>query len=185
MLLFFSTGTELLRLDVPHHIAQVFADNVEFEIYDTARFDAVEIGVLVRVGNDRHFEAVGLRVADREAYAIDGDRTFFDGGISLCCHFGREIVCERVTPTAVLFYDRKTACGLVYMSLYDMSVQSAVHLHAAFEIDFVADFQQPEVAALQSLFDGSNRISVAVDADNGEANAVVSYALVDFQFIGK
>lgn len=59
-LLFFSTGTELLRLDVPHHIAQIFADNVEFEIHDTARFDAVEIGVLVRVGNDRHFEAVGL-----------------------------------------------------------------------------------------------------------------------------
>lgn len=51
-----------------HDTADVFADNVEFEVHYTAFLDLVEIGMLVGVGNDRHLETVVLRVAYGEAY---------------------------------------------------------------------------------------------------------------------
>lgn len=44
-------------------------------------------------------------------------------------------------------------------------------------------FEEPEVAASEGLFDGSDFVVVAVDGDDGEAYAVVGDALVYFEFV--
>ena len=42
---------------------EIFADNVEFDVYAGSNFEGVEVGVLEGVGDDGHAEGVALGVA--------------------------------------------------------------------------------------------------------------------------
>lgn len=126
-----------------HDTADVFADNVEFEVHYTAFLDLVEIGMLVGVGNDRHLETVVLRVAYGEAYPVHGNRSFLYGHIAFGSHFGIEVVGEGIVSASVdKIYFCAAGC-LVHMALHDVSVEAAVHEHATFEIHFVSDRESP------------------------------------------
>ena len=47
-------------------------------------FDSVEVGVVVRIGNYRHFETVVGRLADSKAYTVHRHRSFVNCDVSLC-----------------------------------------------------------------------------------------------------
>ena len=141
--------------------------------------------MLVGVGNDGHLEAVVLRVAHGEAHPVDGDRTLLNGHVAFGGHLGVEVVDEGVVAAAVDQVDSLAAGRLVYVALHDVSVEAAVHEHAALEIHLVAHLQRPQVGAVESLLYGGHGVAVAVDVDHGEAHPVVGDALVYFQFVGK
>ena len=71
------------------------------------------------------------------------------------------------------------------MTLYDMTVQSAVHQHRALYVHLVAYLKQTEVSTIQRLLHGGHYILVALDAHHRQTNAVMGHALVDLQLIDK
>ena len=80
------------------------------------------------------------------------------------------------------------------MSLDDVAVEAAVHLHASFQVDEVSGLPVVEVGLVEGLFDGGDAVcgpgAIGVggvgEADffYGEADAVVGNALVDLKFLG-
>lgn len=52
---------------------EVFAEDVEFEVYACADFDVVEVGCLVGIWNDVYLKRGVGWVANCEAYPIYGD----------------------------------------------------------------------------------------------------------------
>ena len=77
------------------------------------------------------------------------------------------------------------SCRLIDMALHDMSVQTSTHLHRAFDVHLIADFQQAEVRALEGLAHGSHRVGVILDAYHGEADAIMRNALINLQLVGE
>lgn len=69
------------------------------------------------------------------------------------------------------------------MTLYDMSVESCSGLEAAFKVYTLSKLPGAEIGFTECFGDGCNGIiSVFGETVHGEANAVVSHALVDFEF---
>jgi hypothetical protein len=67
-----------------------------------------------------------------------------------------------------------------------MSIQAAIHEHATLEVDQVTDIEVAKVGALQSLLDSCHGVCFFVgEINHGEAYAIVSHALVYFQFWGE
>ena len=166
-----------------HDAADVFADDVELEVDDAADFDLVEVGVFVGVGDDGHLEAVILRVAYGEAHAVDRYRALLDGHVAFGGHLGVEVVDEGVVAAAIDQVDSFATGCLVYVALHDVSVEAAVHEHAALEVHLVAYLERAQIGAVESLLYGGDGVAVAVDVDHGEAYAVVCDALVYLQFV--
>ena len=85
-------GGERLRikgeglLDELHHPTEVFADDVKFEINYATDFNVVEIGILVGVRNDAHFELIVRGTAHRKAYAVDRNTSLVDSYVSATGH---------------------------------------------------------------------------------------------------
>ena len=69
-----------------HHPTEVFADDVKFEINHATDFNVVEIGILVGVRNDAHFELIVRGTAHRKAYTVDRNTSFVDSYISATGH---------------------------------------------------------------------------------------------------
>ena len=87
-------------------------------------------------------------------------------------------------PTAVEVAAFEADGGGVDMSLDDMSIEAAVHDEASFEVDEVAGFPVAEIGLFECLFDGGDAVEVVFYFFDGEANAVMGYALVDPEFGG-
>ena len=96
----------------------VFADDVKFEVHLVARLQCVEVGDFIRVGDDGDAEFAILGVADREAYAIDGDRAFLDGDVAL-----RWVVFYCIITASVCVLDVGAGAALIHVTLHDMSVK--------------------------------------------------------------
>ena len=168
-----------------HDAADVFADDVEFEVDGAAHLNLVEVGVLVGVGMMATWKLLSCEFAHGEAHPVDGDRTLLDGHVALwrpSWGRGRRRRCSSGCRRPGRF---ARSGRLVYVALHDVSVEAAVHEHAALEIHLVAYLQRPQVGAVESLLYGGHGVAVAVDVDHGEAHAVVGDALVYFQFVGK
>ena len=75
-----------------HHAAQVFADDVEFQIYHTSYVQRVEISMFEGIWDDRYLERVLHRVTYGQAHPVDGYRAFVYGKVSAFRHFGLEII---------------------------------------------------------------------------------------------
>ena len=163
----------------------VFAEDVEFQVDDGAHTDVAEVGVLEGVGDDGHLEGVAGGVADGEADAIDGDGALVDGEVALLGHLAVFGIFEGEVGGAVSIVHRNTTGRFIHMALNDMSVETAVHQHGAFYIHFIADLQQTEVRAVEGLLHGGDRIGTILDGDDGEADAIMGDALIDFQFVDK
>ena len=71
------------------------------------------------------------------------------------------------------------------MSLHDVSVETTVHEHTAFEVHLVADLQPPQITPVEGLLYGGHRVGIAIDAYHGQAHTVMCHALVYFQLLGK
>ena len=136
----------------------VFAEDVEFKVDDGAYTDVAEVGVLEGVGDDGDLEGVAGGVADGEADAVDGDGAFVDGEITLPGHLAVFGVFEGEVGGAVGIVHRDTLGRFIDMTLNDMTVESSIHQHGAFYIDFIADLQQTEVRAVEGLLHGGDGV---------------------------
>ena len=167
------------------HACNVLADDVELDVDERAGVDVVEIGVLEGVGDDAHLESVLGGVTHGETDTIDSDAALIDGEIATTCHVSVEGVTEGVLVAALLVFHGNALRSLIDMSLHDVAIQSAVHLHGTLYVDFIAHTELTQVAALQRLAHGRHGILSVPDAHHGEAHAVVRHALVDGEFIAK
>ena len=120
-------------------------------------------------------------VADREADAVDGHGALLHGAEAAAAGF----VAEGEVPTAVGVLAGGADGGLVDVSLNDMSVEQGIGFHRAFEIDQIADAEQPEVAAVEGLLHGRNGVGIPGDVHHRQTNAVMCYALINFELGGK
>ena len=53
-----------------HHAAQILANDVEFNVYNTTYLESVEVRVFVCIRNDSHLETVVSRITYSKAYTI-------------------------------------------------------------------------------------------------------------------
>ena len=159
----------------------VFADDVKLDVHHGAFFDGMEVGVVVGVGNDADLEGVFRWATNREAHAVDGHASLIHSEVSVLDHLFRTLVAEGVLMASLLVLDCDTNGGLVNVALYDVPVKTPIHHHRALNIHFVANLQEPKIASFQRLSHGCHGISVPLETHHGEANAVVSNALVDAQ----
>ena len=88
----------------------------------------------MRIRNDRYLKTILLRITDSQAHTIDTDGTFLDSYISLLRHLLVERIFERIIPASICIFHTCTNGSLVDMPLHDMSVQTSVHHHTAFQI---------------------------------------------------
>ena len=109
------------------HSCQILADDVKFDVNNSAFFDGMKVCVVVGVGDDADLESVFSGTTYSEAYAVDGHAAFVHGEVSVLYHLFCAIVAECILITALLVFDCNTNGCLVNMSLYDMAVSTAVH----------------------------------------------------------
>ena len=173
---FLNAQHTLLRI-LLHQSGDVFPDDVELDVYDGSDPEGVEIRMLVGIRDDRHLEGIVAGVDHGQAHAVHGNRPFLVRDVP-----GRRVVGEREVSVSFGFFDRGTDRRLVYVPLHDVSVQQGVRLHAALEVDFIADREQAQVGFEQRLLDCRNRIGILLQTDNRQADPVVGNALVDFKF---
>lgn len=79
--------------------------------------------------------------------------------------------------------DCEAFCGAVYVSLHDVSVQTCVDHHGSFYVYGVSHVELSEVGSVECFFHCGDGVAVVGDVDDGEADAVVCDALVDFQLV--
>ena len=169
-----------------HQSAEIFSDDVEFDVDNASDADFAEVSMFERVRNNRHLEAVGLGVADGKRHAVDGYGAFFDGNVSFSRHFRRDVVGEREVSATVDDVDSGANGCLVDVALHDVSVEPSVEEHTSLEVDEVADFEQTEVAAVEGFLNGRNgECAITGEVDHGKTDAVVSDRLVNSQLVGK
>src|SRR5699024_3133654 len=108
-----------------HQPGDVLAHDVEFEIHDRSHTDAAEIGVLVRIRDDRNAETARLRVADREAHAVHGYGSLLHGAQSAALRF----VLEGEIPASAGILHGGADCRLVHVALNDMTVEQRIGFH--------------------------------------------------------
>ena len=165
--------------------ADVFAEDVVFNVHLRAHPDGVEIGVLEGVGDDADLEGFGCGIADGEADAIDRHAALVNGEITAAGQFGGIAVAEGEDVTAAVLLHAGTFGCVVHVALHDMAIKAAVHQHGALHVDFVAHLQTAKVRAAQGFVHGCDHVGIGFLSYHGEANTVVGYALVNVQFAGK
>lgn len=167
------------------HACKIFADDVELNVDNATNNEVMKVGVFEGIGNDAHLKCVGRGTADCQGYTIDGDTSFVHAEIAASDHVVVAVISERklVRPVLIL-YGYALRCT-VHMSLYDVAVQTAVHEHGTFYIDFISNIKMAYITAFQRLAHGGYGIGAVLPADNGQTHAVVCHALVYTQFLNK
>ena len=79
----------------------VFPEDIELEVDDSAHFDITEVRVLKGVGDDCHLEGVGGGVADGERDTVHRHTAFIHGEIALLRHLPVLRIFKREVGAAV------------------------------------------------------------------------------------
>ena len=120
----------------------ILPQNVKFEINDRTFFYIVEVGVLIGIRNDADLKSIVRRAANGQTNAIDRDTAFLYGKIALQSLRAIRLVGKGENITAIDVLHLLANSCRVYVSLHDVSVQTAVHQHRAFYVHFIAWLQQ-------------------------------------------
>src|SRR5258706_2476397 len=94
--------------------------------------NSIRIRMLVGVRNDGNGETMVTRIETGQAYAINGNGSFFNGYV---VRF--RIVFKIKKPTSVVIFPGSANCRLIYMALNNVTIKSAVSNKATLEIDLV------------------------------------------------
>ena len=93
-----------------HHAAQVFAQDIKFDIHNSSCLYPVEIGVLVGIGNNGYRKSIVSGIANSKTDSVHTYGTLFDSHIALQGHSLVKIVFESITPAPIGFFNQsKTA----------------------------------------------------------------------------
>src|SRR5260221_2237570 len=115
-----------------HQLFDVLPYDIKFKINNGPGTNSIKIGVLVRIGDDGNSETTVMRIETGEAYAIHGNRSFFNGDVVWF-----RIVFKIKTPPSIFITNRRANPCLIPMALNDVTVKTAVGNQAPFEIDAV------------------------------------------------
>ena len=129
--------------------------------------------------NEGHAESIVLDIDERQADAIDRDRTFA-GHLGELSRRSAEL---HRTPIGVVVPGVDGADG-VDMAGDVVAADRVAGSERLFEIDHRTGQQFAEVRPRERFFAGLKRQPVAVDADDGQAAAVDRDAVADFCFGG-
>jgi len=152
----------------------VFTDDIEFKIYGVSGQNGLNVGMFEGIRDDGHVEFRSFGIEEGKTDAIEADGAFFDDqGAEFFGEFEAEL------PGAVCVVTVDADGGGIDVPLDDMPIEAAIHDHATFEIDEAAGLPVPEVCFFQGFIYGGNAVEVVADGFNGQAGAVVGYALVD------
>jgi hypothetical protein len=162
------------------HPGDVFSDDVEFQVYGISRMDSLDVSMLKGIRNDGDIEFRLFDIKDGKAGSVEANGAFFDDKVA---EFLWEFEAE--FPAAVELLSFNAGGGGIDMALDDMTVEPAVHDHAAFEVYEVAELPGSEVGLLDSLFDGGYAVAISSDLLYGQAHTIVRNALVNFQLGGE
>jgi hypothetical protein len=86
-------------------------------------------------------------------------------------------------PTAVLILYFSAMSSGIYMSLNNVAIQSAIHEHAALQIDLCAYLPRTQIRFLKRFLNGGNGIVRSFDLHDRQAASVVGNTLIDLQFM--
>ena len=165
--------------------SDIFAQNVEFYIYYLSHFDVAEVGILSGIRNYSNGKCVVCRITDGERNAVNGNSALVHREIAFSCHFLIELIFESKISRAISVFHSDTFGSLVHMSLYDMTIQTAVHHHRTLYVHLVAYLEQSQVAAVQGFLHGGNDIRAIFYFHYGEAHTIMSHALIEAEFINE
>jgi hypothetical protein len=158
----------------------VFPDQIEFQVDGGARGNGLDIGMQEGIGDDGDVKAVFFDVKDGEAGAVEGDGAFFDHEMA---EFPGEF--EAKEPAAVVFPFLGAGGDGVDVALDDMTVETAIDRHAAFEVDEGAFLPGIEVCFPEGFIDGGHTVGIFPDFFHGQADAVMGDALIGLEFGGE
>ena len=77
-----------------HHAAQIFANDVELEVYNATNGEVVEVGMLESIWNDAYLESVVCGTAYGEGNAVDGDAALVHTEVATANHILVALVLE-------------------------------------------------------------------------------------------
>ncbi len=163
-----------------YHPGDVFSYHVEFQVDAGARDHGLDIGVVVRIGDDGDIEFRSFDIKNGQAGAVDADGAFFNDQVA---EFFGEF--EAIFPAAIEVAALETDGSGVYVSLDDMAVEAAVHDQASFEVDEVSGLPVAEIGLFECFFNRGDAVEGILYFFDGEASAVVGYALVNGQLLGE
>ncbi len=106
--------------------SDIFAQNVEFDIYYRSHFDIAEVGILSGIRNDGNGKSVVCRITDGERNAVNGNAALVHREIAFSCHFLVELIFESKISRAISVFHSDTFGSLIHMTLYDMTKESGV-----------------------------------------------------------
>ena len=114
----------------------VFSDHIVFQIHDIACLLRKQRRLLTGVRNDRYLKPVSADRRDRQANAVNRDRTFLDDVFhNLWCRLNRH-------PDCIFFpFHVRDRSGAVNMPGYDMPTEASACRHRTFQIDFTSGMQ--------------------------------------------
>lgn len=144
-----SGGPRLFFYEAGH----VFADHIEFKVDAGTGDHGLNICVFEGVWDDGDVEFRLFYVEYGEAGAIDADRAFFYDEVAEV--FGEF---EAEFPAAVAFAAFQADGGGIYVSLYDVAVETSVHDQASFQVDEVTGFPDAKAGFFEGFFDGGDPV---------------------------
>src|ERR1700747_398017 len=144
----------------------VFREDIHFDVDCVIDGHRVDVGVLMREGNDGDVgdAIVRMPAGDGEADTVDGDRTFFD---DVAAQILRDADGE---PPVVAFGDeRRDAPDSVDVALNEMAAEASGGGKWALEIHGLAGFFFAEGCAAESFAGEIGGERAGVELDHGEA----------------
>lgn len=121
-------------------------------------------------------ETVVGNVEAGEAGTVYGNGAFFDHQMG---KFGWKL--KTVFPAAGQFFAFCAKGRGVYMALYNMAIEAAIHYHTSFQVDFGTRLPAAEFGFFQGFFNGGYLVAVECQGFYRKANAVMAHTLVYFQ----
>ena len=135
--------------------------------------------MVIGIWDDGDIEFRSFDIKNGQAGAVEADGAFFYDEVA---EFFWEF--EGIFPAAVEVAAFDTDGSGIDVSLDDVSVEAAVHDEASFEVDEVSGLPVAEIGLFKCLFDRGNAVEVILYFFDGEASAVMGYALVNGQLLG-
>ena len=116
---------------------EVFAEYIKFYVDDCTNLYVAEIGILPRVRNDGYTKGVIGGANDSKRHPINSHGTLVDCEVSPPGHLHVSLVTESEIGAAIGIIHGHTGCSLIYVSLYNVSVEASVHDHGPLYVDLV------------------------------------------------
>lgn len=128
-------------------LLDVFGENIELEIDESARLEEPQVRLFPGVRNDPDDETLSRPLRDRQADAVDCDRTF---GRDVAREVVRQIDLE--AEIRALLLKTENARGAVDVALDEVSAEAAIRGKCALEINKAA-IERAEIRPRECFFE--------------------------------